>query len=553
MNNPLPSAKIYRSRWPGLIWAVPIAALAIVGWLALRTYMDHGPSITVQFGTIGGIKADHTVVKYRGVTVGHVTAVKLSKSLGEIFVTLEFDNYMADHLGKGTRFWIAGEKVSFANLSSLKSLIAGPYIGIDPHSGPTINHVVGLKEEPVLKSEPKEVTVILHTPEKGNISWGAPVLFKGQEIGKVRGESMRSDGSGFDIYASIPEKYLHLLNARSRFWSSGSIAFNLFGHHPGIHMPGISALLSGAVSFSTPKNGGVVNNEHIFPLYANASSARNAPTQNAVTYQMTMLGGPQGLESGAAVMLEGARVGSVTFVHMVFDPRTQNLLTHIQIQLNPGDISLGDGQTWNGTSPGPQMDGILRHLIAHGVRAQLSSVVPMVGPKIISLAPVSDAKAAQLIPGNPPRIPMVSAAGINHTIRQIDAILRQIHALPLEKIAENVNNLTQNLSTLSGSANTRKTLHHLDQTMAHLAELTGTANAQLPAILGSLKDASREANAALQAGNGLLHTQGSAANAPESTTLPRALYELSRTAQSLRELTDYLNSHPNALVFGKRP
>ncbi|MFA7495335.1 MAG: MlaD family protein [Acidithiobacillus sp.] len=553
MNNPLPSAKIHRSRWPGLIWAVPIAALAIVGWLALRTYMDRGPYITVQFHTIGGIKPNHTVVKYRGVTVGHVTAVKLSKSLGEISVTIEFDNYMAGHLGKGTRLWIAGEKVSFANLSSLKSLIAGPYIGIDPHSGPTISHIKGLNQEPVLKSEPKGVTVILHTPEKGNISRGAPVLFKGEEVGEVRGESMRPDGSGFDIYAFIPEKYLHLVNAHSRFWSSGNIAFSLFGQHPGVHMPNIPALLSGAISFSTPRNGASVKNDQAFPLYANALSARNAPAENAVAYQMLMPGGSQGLQRGAAVLLEGSQVGSVSVVHTVFDPHIENLLTHILIQLNPEAISLGGGQVWNKAHPGPQMDHILRQLIAHGVRAQLSSAVPLVGPKIISLAPVSDAKTARLIPGNPPRIPMVSAAGIEDTIHQLDAILQQIHALPLEQIAENVHHLTQNLSALSGSANTHKTLQHLHQTMAHLAELTATANAQLPTILKSLKGASREANAALQAGNGLLQAQGSAANAPESTTLPRALYELSRTAQSLRELTDYLNSHPNALVFGKRP
>ena len=59
-----PPAKLQRTRWPGLIWAVPIAALAIVGWLALRSYMAQGPLVTVRFSTIGGIKPDHTVVKY---------------------------------------------------------------------------------------------------------------------------------------------------------------------------------------------------------------------------------------------------------------------------------------------------------------------------------------------------------------------------------------------------------------------------------------------------------------------------------------------------------
>ncbi len=553
MNNPLPKAQIRRSRWPGLIWAVPIAALAIVVWLALRTYMEQGPLVTVRFATIGGIKADHTVVKYRGVTVGRVTAVKLSKSLGEISVSIRFDNYMANHLGKGTRYWIAGEKVSFANLSSLKSLIAGPYIGIDPHPGATVHRVTGLNEEPVLKSESSGVTVILHAPVKGNISRGAPVLFKGQQVGEVRGEAMRRNGDGFDIYVFLPEKYQHLGNDHSRFWSSGNIGISLFGPHPGVHMPAIPALLSGSISFSTSTQGQALQDNHIFPLYANAGAATNAPDANAVQYQMVMPGGPQGLLPGAAVMLEGSRVGTVSVVHMYFDTARQSLYTRILIKINPESIPLSHGQRWNMINPAPQMNGILEHLIAQGLRAQLDSEVPMVGPKIISLEQVPHVKAARLLSAQPPIIPMIQAAGIENTIGQLNGILRQIHALPLQKIAANINQLTRHLAVLSHSPETRQTLRHLQQTMTHLDQLTRSANAQLPDILNSLKGASTEANAALAAGNALLHNQGAAANAPESTTLPRALYELSRTAESLRELIDYLNSHPNALIFGKKP
>ncbi|MBN2679390.1 MlaD family protein [Acidithiobacillus montserratensis] len=553
MNNPLPKSQIRRSRWPGLIWAVPVAALAIVAWLALKTYMNQGPSVTVQFPTMGGIKADHTVVKYRGVTVGHVTAVKLSQSLGEISVTLRFDNYMAHHLGKGTRYWIAGEKVSFSNLSSLKSIIAGPYIGIDPHPGRTVHHVMGLHEEPVLKSESKGITLILHAPEKGNISRGAPILYKGEQVGEVRGETLQKNGEGFDIYAFLPEQSLHLANSHSRFWSSGNIAISLFGAHPGVHVPAIPALLSGAISFSTPKNGAALRDNERFALYPNASAAKNAPLENAVPYQLQMPGGPQGLKTGAAVMLEGAHVGSVSKVHMFFDADRQALFTNIQIQINPAAIPLSHGQQWDMAHPAAQMNGILRHLIAQGLRAQLGTTVPLLGDKVIDLDLVPLAKPARLMPGHPLQIPMVQAAGIQDTMHQVNAILDKIHALPLQQIAENLNTLTHNLSALSSSPETRKTLQHVQQTMAHLDQLSKTANNDLPAILKSLQGASKEANAALQAGNALLHNQGAAANSPESTTLPRALYELSRTAQSLRELTDYLNSHPNALIFGKRP
>ncbi|MBU2837894.1 hypothetical protein HF673_19750, partial [Acidithiobacillus thiooxidans] len=178
---------------------------------------------------------------------------------------------------------------------------------------------------------------------------------------------------------------------------------------------------------------------------------------------------------------------------------------------------------------------------------------PMLGSRVIDLSLVPGAKAARLLPGQPPIIPMVHEAGIQDSIQQLNDILTKIHALPLQKIAANLDQLSQNLATVSSSPQTRETLQHVQQIMAHLDALTRTANQQLPAILKSLNAASQEAHAALQSGNALLHSQGSAANAPESTTLPRALYELSRTAQSLRELTDYLNSHPNALIFGKRP
>ncbi|MBU2761133.1 intermembrane transport protein PqiB, partial [Acidithiobacillus sulfurivorans] len=508
MNNSLPTAKIRRSRWPGLIWAVPVAALAIVAWLALRTYMDQGPTVTVQFATEGGIKADHTVVKYRGVTVGHVIAVKLSKSLGEISVSIRFDNYMAHHLGKGTRYWIAGEKVSFSNLGSLKSIIAGPYIGIDPHSGPTIHHVIGLNEEPVLKSESKGITLILHTPEKGNISRGAPILFRGESVGEIRGETLQKNGDGFEIYAFIPEKNRHLVNTHSRFWSSGNIAISLFGEHSGVHIPAIPALISGAISFSTPKTGSTVNNNEQFPLYANANAAENAPLENAVAYQMQMPGGSQGLKSGAAVMLEGTRVGSVTAVHMFFDTRQQALSTVINIQINPEAIPLRHGQPWDMAQPSAQMNGILRHLIAQGLRAQLGSTVPMLGSKVIDLSLVPGAKAARLLPGQPPIIPMVHEAGIQNSIHQLNGILTKIHALPLQQIAANLNQLSQNLAALSRSPQTRETLQHLQQTMAHLDALTRAANQQLPAILKSLNAASQEAHAALQSGNALLHSQG---------------------------------------------
>lgn len=547
---PTPQAQTRKPRWPGLIWAVPVAALAIVGWLALRSYLDQGPTVTVEFPTSGGIKPNHTAVKYRGVTVGQVTATRLAKSLNEMAVTLRFDPYMAGHLGKGTRYWIAGKEVSFTDLSSLKSLIAGPYIGVDPHPGATVHKVTGLLQEPVLKSEPKGLTLVLTSQRFDSVQRAAPILYQGMQIGEVRGKAQAPDGHGFLIYAFISEKYLHLINARSRFWNSGSVRFQLLGKDSGLHIPPADAIFSGAISVLTPEAAPPAKEDMRFPLYPNAEAARWAPRKDAVAYQIVLPGGPQGLTPGAAVQLEGQRVGTVTAVQMRYDPTQKALLTQVDLVLEPQRIPLLHAQ-WHIQNPRPQMDAMLRALIARGLRAELTQNPPLVGSPEIVLEHLSHPQAARLLPGNPPQIPFVTGGTLSNTLTQVDGILREIHALPLPEIAHNLQVTTQQIAALSRSQQTQQTLAHLAAATRHLNAILAAGQQQLPATLQHVQKASSEAEKALQAADALLAANGSAGNAPESSTLPRTLYELRRAAVSLRELTDYLNSHPNALLIGK--
>ncbi|HEY7374220.1 MAG TPA: MlaD family protein, partial [Polyangia bacterium] len=70
----LPEAVVVpRSRFrPEIIWAIPIVAILIGGWLAVRAIRARGPRITITFRDAGGLVAGKTKIKYRDVDVGEV-------------------------------------------------------------------------------------------------------------------------------------------------------------------------------------------------------------------------------------------------------------------------------------------------------------------------------------------------------------------------------------------------------------------------------------------------------------------------------------------------
>ncbi|EKM98213.1 intermembrane transport protein PqiB [Acidocella sp. MX-AZ02] len=550
--NPPEEAVFKPSRWPGLIWAVPLAAVAIIAWLGISALTHSGPSVEVWFPVTGGLKPGTTKVQYQGFNVGHVGDVTISKSLNQMKVQIDFDSSMAGHLGPGTRYWIEGANFSLSNLSDIKEVISGPVIGVDPRPGKTVGKAQGLGEAPVLKSAEPGLQLALVTPELSHISSGSPVFYKGYKVGQVLDVAMAPDGKQFTIRIFVKAQWQNLVKADSRFWYAGAVRVSTAGG-PGVQLESVPALLLGAVAFETPKgNAASAENEANYTLYDSKAQAENAPGSGAVLYQALFAGGPHGLAVGAPVQLEGSPVGSVTAVTMRYDATAKRLETLVTLALQPQRINLANG-TWNLADPAPQMNAMLATLIAQGLRAELGSSVPVVGGKTIQLDLVKDAPPAALQPGNPPELPVFGSGGgdVGQVIAQVNDILASINAMPLDKIAVNIHSATSRLAALAKSRQTKQTLLHLDRAMAHVDDITRQAKAQLPAILASLRQTAAQAQAALASARGMLSPQGPANASTDEAGLPHTLYELSQAAASLRALADYLNSHPGALIAGR--
>ncbi len=76
----IPSAEHHRGWFPGWIWSVPIAAIGIAVWLAVRSIAASGPEVTVVFPKIANLKAGDTLVKFESLVVGQVDSVRLRRT-----------------------------------------------------------------------------------------------------------------------------------------------------------------------------------------------------------------------------------------------------------------------------------------------------------------------------------------------------------------------------------------------------------------------------------------------------------------------------------------
>jgi paraquat-inducible protein B len=229
----IPAARSRSSRWPGWIWAVPIAAVAIVGWLAAKEFLLRGPEVTVTFGVTGGVKASDTKVKFQGRDVGHVTDVSLHDDLTAMDVTLQLDSALEKHLGSGTRFWIADASPSLSNLSSLTAIVSGPSIGIDPHPGGKQDHYRGLTSPPAIKHPEPGLSVTLASSLAGGVGSGTPVFYRDLQVGEVESRSLDKDGRGFTITAFVKAPFDRLVHSESRFWNAGAVQVATEGRRTG--------------------------------------------------------------------------------------------------------------------------------------------------------------------------------------------------------------------------------------------------------------------------------------------------------------------------------
>ncbi len=267
-----------------LAWIFPILAVAAAAWLFLSHWRAEGPAITIEFENAPGLQAGKTVLIYRGVTAGTVTAIELNPNLKGVVVTVRLKAFASDLAREDTVFWIDQPEISLVELSGLESIIQGNSLRARMGSGAKATHFVGKGLKPVDSLDAPSVVLKLRPHEMPRIVRGAPVFHRGVAVGAVSDAKLDDEGEPL-LQIVVEEPHGSLVGKNTRFWIMPLASLKTGSGGLKVDVPSLAALLEGGLAFETYGDAGeAAVDEDEFPLFETEAAARATSPPIRITF-----------------------------------------------------------------------------------------------------------------------------------------------------------------------------------------------------------------------------------------------------------------------------
>jgi paraquat-inducible protein B len=250
----LPVARVRRRRrWISyLVWLVPLVAAAFAGYLVLSRMHEYGPTLHVMFRDATGLKPGQSEIRFRGVTVGDVTALGFTNDNAYVVVTARVRRDAADIARTGSVFWVVRPEVGIETVRGLNTVITGPYIDVLPGSGAPKTEFVGI-ERPSPALGQSGLSITLATAQFGSIRPRTSVTYRGIAVGTVTTATLSRDATVAHVHALIEPRYARLVRVGSRFWTAGGVDVNLsLFKGLEVNVESLRSLVAGGIAFATP-------------------------------------------------------------------------------------------------------------------------------------------------------------------------------------------------------------------------------------------------------------------------------------------------------------
>ncbi|MBY6067942.1 MCE family protein [Leisingera aquaemixtae] len=444
-----------------LVWLVPLVALAVSLGVAWKAYSDRGVLITISFENASGIAANETAVRYRDVVIGRVEKVGFAGDLSKVSVQARIDKDIAPYLDADAAFWVVRPEVSARGISGLSTVLSGVYIegNWDQNPGLAQTSFEGADRPPLAQPGRGGRRITLRTDDGRMISEGAPVLFRGIEVGRLEKPRLTVSGDSIVVDAFIDAPHDRRINSATRFWDSSGFSVSIGPSGLSLDVDSIASLVAGGIEFDSVFDGGqAVGLGTVFDIHADEAAARRTAfartLSGGVAVSVAFDESVAGLASGAAVKLRGVRVGEVSSLNAAIQSGSDEAEVRLiaKLLLEPALMGLPPG-----SGEAEALD-FLEQAVAGGLRARLASASLFSSELIVELVTLEDAAPAQFarnaepfpqLPSAPSNLPDFTATA--------EGMLERINALPVEELMAQVIATLASIENLASADSTRQT------------------------------------------------------------------------------------------------
>ena len=288
-------------------------------------------------------------IVYNDLVVGTLLRSRIMKT-GEV----DFDVVIADeykHLVNETSsFYLQGAvegevslKGMYFNVGSLSSMLHSGIALVtedlnntaSQHSFKLLDSHRAYKEKMYTNDGGKFYTIV--SKDLGSVSQGAPVIYKGLDVGKVMSYDLDQKSGLIKIKVYVTGQYKDTINASTKF-------FNMSGIEVKADMTGlklvtgsVESIISGGISYATPIKSNTEPIPDEFELYESSDEAQKFYVAASLSTQHE-----SGLKVGSKLIYKTMTIGQVTHVSLVRDV----LKYDVMIEEKYKDVMAEDSRFW---------------------------------------------------------------------------------------------------------------------------------------------------------------------------------------------------------------
>ena len=205
-----------RSSWVFLL--LTAACLGLAFYLGFKATVPKGKLITVHFSDGHGLKAEDAL-RYRGINIGEVEAIRLQDDLQHVDVDLRLRPDAEQVAREGSVFWIERPQLSLARMSGLETVVGAKYVGVipGPPNGKERKEFIGQVNPPRLR-QPSDVSVLVRFKDGNGIEAGDAVKFRGVVVGEVTDVRLDEAFESVEVRAQLVERARILAQTGTVFW-----------------------------------------------------------------------------------------------------------------------------------------------------------------------------------------------------------------------------------------------------------------------------------------------------------------------------------------------